>query len=106
MKSKSNILYIFHVSSIGGGSFCLLNMIKKLDRNSYNPIVLLKNDGPLCTELEKLGVKVILEKSISTVPYNKSVFTILSIKQIFLILKSLKRVKYWIKKRLISKFSS
>jgi glycosyltransferase involved in cell wall biosynthesis len=98
MKSKSNILYIFHVSSIGGGSFCLLNMIKKLDRNLYNPIVLLKNYGPLYTELEKLGATVILEKSISTVPYNKSVFTILSIKQIFSILRSLKKVKYWIKK--------
>jgi len=98
MQSKINILYIFHVSSIGGGSFCMLNMIKKLDRDLYNPIILLKNDGPLCVELERLGTTVILEKTISTVPYNKSIFNIISIKQIFSILKSLKKVKYWIKK--------
>ncbi|HZL09026.1 MAG TPA: glycosyltransferase family 4 protein [Prolixibacteraceae bacterium] len=98
MNHRKNILYIFHVSNIGGGSYCLLNMVKKLDREFFNPIILLKNEGPLCDELKKLGAIVIIENSISTVPYNKSIFNILSIKQIYLILISLKKVKYWIKK--------
>jgi len=97
MKSKTNILYVYHVSLIGGGSFCLFNIIKKLDRDLFDPFVLLKNEGPLCAELKKLGATVILERAISTVPYNKSLFNINSIKQIFSIFRSLKKVKYWIK---------
>lgn len=97
MKSKTNIIYIFHVSSIGGGSFCLLNLIKRLDREIFNPIILLKEYGPLCIELEKLGATVYLEKWLSIVPYNVSLLKISSIRQIFSILKSLKRVSYWIK---------
>lgn len=98
MKLKTNILYIFHVSIIGGGSFCLLNMIKKLDRKHYNPIILLKNRGPLCTELEKIGATVFIEKTISTVPYNRSIFEIGSINQIISVILSLKKIKYWIRK--------
>jgi glycosyltransferase involved in cell wall biosynthesis len=98
MSPKTNILYIFHVSSIGGGSFCLLNMIKRLDRELFNPIILLKEYGPLCTELEKLGAKVILEKTISIVPYNRSVLERNSINKIFLLLISVRKVRYWIKR--------
>lgn len=98
MNTKVNILYVFHVSSIGGGSFCLLNMVKKLDRQLFNPIVLLKEDGPLRLELEKLGATVYFEKSISIVPYNNSIFKIDSLKQIFSILVSLGKVKCWIAK--------
>lgn len=98
MITKINILYIFHVSTFGGGSFCLLNMIKKLDRDFFNPIVLLKNNGPLCIELEKLGATVVLEKTISTVPYNRAILKFDSLKQIISVLYSLKKVKYWIKK--------
>ena len=67
MLAKIKILYIFHVSVIGGGSFCLLNIIKQLDKNTYTPIVLLKSDGPLAVELKKIGATVYFEKSISTV---------------------------------------
>lgn len=98
MKSRVNILYIYHVSSIGGGSFCLLNIIKKLDKELYNPIILLKENGPLCVELEKLGANVFFEKTISIVPYNRSLLELNSIKTICSILISLKKVRYWIKK--------
>lgn len=97
MKSKINILYIYHVSSIGGGSFCLLNLIKKLDKELYNPIVLLKEYGPLCVDLEKLGAKVFFEKSISMVPYNRSLLELNSIKFVYSVLKSLKKVNNLIK---------
>lgn len=95
---KKNILYIFHVSSIGGGSFCLLNMVKMLDRELFNPIILLKKDGPLRFELEKLGATVYFEKTLSIVPYNCSIFKIGSLKQFFCVLLSINRVKYWIQK--------
>ena len=97
MNSRKNILYIFHVSIIGGGSFCLLNMIKRLDKESFNPIVLLKDRGPLVIELEKIGATVYLEKSISTVLYNKSILKISSIKQLYGVIRSISKVKYWLK---------
>jgi glycosyltransferase involved in cell wall biosynthesis len=98
MSSKVNILYIFHVSSIGGGSFCLLNMVKRLDKQLFCPIVLLKEDGPLRSELEKLGATVYFEKTISIVPYNSSIFKIESLKQFISILFSIGKVKNWILK--------
>jgi glycosyltransferase involved in cell wall biosynthesis len=95
---KINILYIFHVSTFGGGSLCLLNIVKELNKDKFNPIVLLKYWGPLCDELEKVGATVIIEPSINTVPYNRSLFKISTIKQIIAILRSIKKVKYWIHK--------
>ncbi len=95
---KTNILYIFHVSVFGGGSLCLLNLVKELNNEKFNPIVLLKSWGPLCEELEKVGATIIIEPSLYTVPYNRSLFEINSIKQIIFMLLSIKKVKYWIKK--------
>jgi glycosyltransferase involved in cell wall biosynthesis len=94
---KRNILYIFHVSTFGGGSLCLLNLVKELNKEKFNPIVLLKSFGPLCDELEKVGATVHIEPSISTVPYNRPLFKLNSIKQIIATLISIKKVKRWIK---------
>lgn len=95
---KTNILYIFHVSTFGGGSLCLLNLIKELNKEKFQPIILLKNWGPLIIELEKFGAIVFIEPSINTVPYNRSLFKVSSIRQVILMLLSVKKVKYWIKK--------
>jgi len=73
-------------------------MVKELNKEKFNPIILLKSLGPLCEELEKVGATVIIEPSINTVPYNRTLFSINSIRQIVAILISIKKVKYWIKK--------
>ena len=62
------ILYVHHVSSVGGASFCLLNIIKGLDRQKYAPSVLLKENGPLAEEFRKLGVTVFFLPSL--LPYH------------------------------------
>ena len=97
MLAKTKILYIFHVSDIGGGSFCLLNIIKKLDKNTHTPIVLLKSEGPLAVELKKIGTTVYFEKSISTVLYNKNIFSLHSFRLIYGLLYSLPKIKKWLK---------
>ena len=97
MKSKNNILYIFHVSSIGGGSFCLLNMIKSLNTDLFNPIILLKNEGPLSIELTKLGATVVFDDWVSTVPYNKSILSLQSLKQYLRVILSMRRIWHRIK---------
>lgn len=66
------ILFVHHVSSIGGASYCLLNLLKTIDRNKFEPLVLLKNYGPLVDELEKLNIEVIYLSSLNQIPYNGS----------------------------------
>lgn len=33
------ILFVHHVSFIGGASYCLLNLLKEFDRTLYKPVV-------------------------------------------------------------------
>ena len=73
------ILYVHHISSIGGASFCMLNIIKGLDRGLYEPSVLLAKPGPLSYKLEELGVKVFYMSSLSAIPYNKPLHSIRTI---------------------------
>lgn len=84
------ILYVYHASNIGGGTYCLLNIIKALDRKAYRPIVLLGRDGPLVAELKALDVDVLFISKITTVPYNKSIFTLHNIVRMMRIVQSLK----------------
>ncbi len=95
---KKRILYVHHVSSVGGASFCLLNVIKAVDRERYEPIVLLKNIGPLSIELEKIGVEVLYLPSLSAIPYNKSLFSIRSCVNYAKVLLSLREFKSIIKR--------
>lgn len=95
---KKNVLYIFHVSAIGGGSLCLLNLVKELDKDKFKPYVLLKGPGPIREEIEKVGGTVIIERSINTVPYNTTLLRGNSVMQITAVLLSMKKVKYWIEK--------
>jgi len=54
---RIKILYISHSSSIGGGEKCLLTLVKHLDRNFFEPIVIFPSEGFISREIEKLGVK-------------------------------------------------
>lgn len=64
------ILYVFHCSTIGGGSYCLLNVLKNLDRSQYKPVVLLATQGSLVEEINKLGIDVHFLNDLDSVPYN------------------------------------
>lgn len=68
------ILYIYHTSAIGGGSYCLLNVLKEIDRTQYAPSVMLSSDGPLVGEIRKLGIEVYVFPHIYSVPYNSTLF--------------------------------
>ena len=76
----TKVLFIYHVSSVGGGSYCLLNLLKAIDREVFDPVVLLPNKGPLCDEIEDLGIKITYYPSLTLYPYNKSLFSIKSIR--------------------------
>ena len=91
------LLFIHHVSDIGGASYCLLNIIKNLNRELITPIVLLKNDGPLVLELAKLEVEILFFPSMVVTPYNLSLCNPLCIKNYVELSKALQKFKVFIK---------
>lgn len=94
----ARILFVHHVSVVGGASYCLMNVVKALDRNRYTPIVLLRDNGPLVEELKKLDVEVDFCPSLWFYPYNHSLFNIRSLVTIFNLYRSLDDFKVAIKK--------
>lgn len=70
------VLFVHHVSEIGGGSYCLLNILKEIDRSQIEPIVLLKNDGPLVNEIKKLGIEVLFNERIAMMPLCRKISVI------------------------------
>ncbi|MBQ6741350.1 MAG: hypothetical protein IJR04_02020 [Bacteroidales bacterium] len=68
------ILFVYHASNIGGGTYCLLNILKEIDRKKYQPSVLLCTDGDLVKEIKALGIEVYFMPSMTLVPYNKSLW--------------------------------
>lgn len=91
------ILFVHHVSSIGGGSYCLLSILKGLDRNKFLPVVLLKSEGALVNEIKDLGVDVIYFPQMATTPYNKSVYRITSLLGYYRMLESFSYFKKLLK---------
>lgn len=57
------ILYFNHTSTVGGASWCLLEIIQGLDRARFEPVVVLRQPGPLVEELRNLSVDVRVEES-------------------------------------------
>ena len=51
-----NILFFDHQAEMGGGEFSLIEAIKVLDKNKFNPIVMLGNRGPFKERLDEIGV--------------------------------------------------
>ena len=64
------ILFMHQASTVGGGSYCLLNIVKALDKTLWEPIVALQSHGPLEDEFKKLDVKVVIFPQMANIPYN------------------------------------
>lgn len=82
------ILFMHHVSVVGGASYCLLNIVKALDRTKWEPLVALKSYGPLVEELNKINVSIVFFPHMESIPYNKSLFKRESIYSYFLSINS------------------
>lgn len=52
-----NILYIHSGAELYGADQILLKLVGNIDRNKFNPIVVIPNDGPLTKEFDKLKIK-------------------------------------------------
>ena len=76
------ILFVFHVSSVGGGSYCLLNLLKAIDRTVFEPVVLLPGGGSLCDEISKLDIRIEYMPGMSTYPYSTSLLSYRSVRKL------------------------
>lgn len=66
------LLFVHQVSSVGGASFCLLNLLRSVDGSLVTPMVLLKDEGPLVEEIRKLDIQVDFMPTMDVAPYNTS----------------------------------
>ncbi len=53
---RMRILYVNHTGNVSGAERVLLDMLKGLDRNRYEPLLLCPSEGRLRTEVRALGV--------------------------------------------------
>lgn len=80
-------------SSVGGGSYCLLNILKAIDREKWEPIICLLDDGSLRLEIEKLGIRVVFFKEMRAIPYNHTLLRWSSIQTYYKIYRSISSFK-------------
>jgi hypothetical protein len=61
LTDKKKILFLSHTSGISGAEECLLTLVKYLDRERFEPLVVMPPpDGPLREAMEQLGVRVLV----------------------------------------------
>jgi len=56
---KKNILYFELSSGFGGSGNSLFMLLDNLDKQKYNPLVVVFNEGPQFDKIRKIGIKVI-----------------------------------------------
>lgn len=62
-RQLKRILYVLSRSdTAGGGEVYLLRLLSRLDRNRYEPIVLMPKEGSLRAPLEALGIEVLVQE--------------------------------------------
>jgi glycosyltransferase involved in cell wall biosynthesis len=55
-----NVLYLHTTSEIGGSDVSLVELVERLDRERFRPIVALPSDGPLVSRLAAAGCEVLI----------------------------------------------
>lgn len=94
---KRKVLFMHQASTIGGGSYCLLNIIKAIDKGRFEPVVALLSEGPLADELRKLDVDVVIFSQMAAIPYNRGLLKRGSLKAYWKIKKSIPALKELLK---------
>jgi glycosyltransferase involved in cell wall biosynthesis len=54
------IAYLQGTSEVGGSDIALLTLVSRLDRQKYEPLVILPGDGPLVPKLREAGARVLM----------------------------------------------
>jgi len=96
---KINILFVSATSEIGGADLSLLDIIRKLNKELFNPIVVMPFKGPLIEDFKKAGAEVIIANTGYIRRYSNPFKLILNC---FCILFSLGAMARLIRKRKVS----
>lgn len=54
------VLYLNHVSSMGGAEHSLLELLKRVPRGEVEPVVALPEEGPLASHLRSIGIEIVI----------------------------------------------
>jgi len=57
LNRKIKILYISHSAYLNGAEICLYKLVKNINKNIYQPIVIFPENGPIIGKFNELGVK-------------------------------------------------
>lgn len=57
MSNKIKILYISHSPFLNGAEICLFNLVKNLNKDIFEPIVVFPQEGHLVEKINNLGIK-------------------------------------------------
>jgi glycosyltransferase involved in cell wall biosynthesis len=66
MKERTSVLYVSHSSALYGAPRILLDLVTKLDRAQFHPIVAVSEQGPLVDELKRLDIEVCVLRPIES----------------------------------------
>jgi len=61
MMPPPRILFMDHTATLGGGEIALLNLVAAVDKDRFEILVLLFDDGPLAEKLRAAGIQVRIE---------------------------------------------
>jgi glycosyltransferase involved in cell wall biosynthesis len=60
LRNKIKILYISHSPYLNGAEICLYKLIRDINKDIFEPIVLFPENGPLVKNISSLGVKTLI----------------------------------------------
>ena len=63
MARPRRVLFVSHDSGMAGAEMCLLDLVRGIDRNRYEAVVIIPRDGPLKKEMERTGSRVVVSRT-------------------------------------------
>jgi len=61
--SPRRVLFVSHESGLAGAERSLLDLVRGIDRNRYEPLVMVPGNGPLKEEMERTGSRVVMSRT-------------------------------------------
>ena len=59
-KARRKVLFVDHTAMLGGGELALLQIVSNLDKNRYQPVVVLFSEGKLVAKLKAAGIETLV----------------------------------------------
>ena len=97
--SSIRVLFLGHTAALGGGEIALLNLVRQLDRQKVEPVVLLGTDGPLADRLRPYAETHVLPLASNVSGARKDslgIKSLLRVREIFELIAYIRRLAQFI----------